>query len=277
MKLHSNNTKEILFVFAHHSSSPTMEFPRKRKLDYLRTLRLDSHEHIESVDPEKCFQIVSPPENLPFLSLSYSDSLSYFLAPSLLKNYEYAGVFQYRRILGVQYRSARHNLFKYFFQSRKVLKGVERYILSQKKQSIYVAHPLNVVSLEHQYSLSQSATLPTLQKLRRTFHENLEEINLDPRSINPKLLYWSSLYLGPTQNLLEFHKLLVHTFDELDPATIPSNLGPYEGRWIGFIVERLFSDYIQCLITRYPGLVQTSPVVNFLPVMTKPKCLFLSN
>jgi hypothetical protein len=253
-----------------------MEFPRKRKLDYLRTLRLDSHELIKSVDPEKCFRIVTPPDNLPFPSLSYSDSLSYFLAPSILKNYEYAGVFQYRRILGVQYRSARHNLFKHFLQSRKVLKGVERYILSQKKQSIYVAHPLSVVSLEHQYSLSQSATFPTLQKLRRTFHENLENINLDPHSINPKLLYWSSLYLGPTQKLLEFQKLLVHTFDELDPATIPANLGPYEGRWIGFIVERLFSDYIQCLIAKYPGLVQTSPVINFLPCMTTLRHLFRS-
>jgi hypothetical protein len=269
------NERKTLFVIAHHLSAPAIRLPKNPTVSYLRTLRLDSAEVISELHVKRQFLVLRPPEQLAFPSAAFSDSLTYFNASALTRDHNYVGVFQYRRILGAAYNSNLPVLHRYRIQSATLLKALERVAHTDQEKHIYVANPLRVISLEEQYSHSQAATLPLLKQLRFMFFMHLKEKGLDTSKIKSEVFYWSSLYLGPSENLLEFQDLLLRTFEKFDSSTVPSNLNPYESRWVGFIVERLFSDYIQCLIAANPGMVRTLPALqlNQLPLVSRLKKL----
>jgi hypothetical protein len=264
------------FVIAHHHSAPIIKLPKNGLVNYIRTLRLDPNQSGLPLHRELGFLEVSPPDNLPFSSLAFSDSLLFFNAASIVNGYDYIGFFQYRRILGVRNKSDHPAVHRFRIQSRTLLKGLERIATSHRGDKIFVANPLRVISLEDQYSQSHPETLHIMKRLRSVFHKNLSQSGMDTSQINPEIFFWSSLYLGPSRYLLEFQALLLRTFETLDASTVPNGLSPYQSRWVGFIVERLFSDYVQCLGHSHPGRLLTSPVImlNELPGISRLKKIF---
>ncbi len=257
---------KTLLIISHHLSAPQIILPVNPKINYVRTLRLDPKEAISKLHTKLHFLVVKPPQRLKFPSVAFSDSITFFNADSLVSDHDYVGVFQYRRILGLRCKSKRPVIHRYRIQSPTLLRELERLLLSGQHKYVYVAHPLRVMSLEEQYSHNHAATLPLMKQLRSLFRINLEKDHWDTNQIDPELFYWSSLYLGPREHLLEFQDLLLRTFEKFDASAVPSRMTPYESRWVGFIVERLFSDYIQCLIAAKPGLIRTVPVLQLNPL-----------
>lgn len=258
------------FLFAHHSAAPAIKLPRSPQVEHVRTLRLDLGESARPSHLELGFQLVAPPHNLQIPSSAYSDALTFLNLDSLTQGVDQVGIFQYRRILGVPTQPKVPVLHRYRIQSAGLLRELETFAVSHK-DSVLVANPLRVTSLEDQYASSQARTLPVLRKLRETFQNRLENLGYNLGAIKLELFYWSSIYLGPRTHLLEFQGLLIETFQTLDLHLVPNNLSPYESRWAGFVTERLFSDFIQCLAYSQPASMMFAPAIqlNRLPGASK--------
>lgn len=275
----SGNVKSAgsIFTIAHHEGTPLTPVLKVSGIEIIRTVRLEKSDSKENVIPSSKVTdevlYLFPPKDLNLPSLAFSDSIAYFRAMEIFGGYKGVGVFQYRRLLAIWSKSEKPVQHSYRILYRYLLAVLAKQfkLRMQGKEKVWVGNPLSVFSLESQYSENCLPTLNLLISLRDEFRHALRERFGDlVEHIDPKKFYWSSLYLGPSKYVIEFSEALKATFQRSQDLRVSENLDTYQSRWVGFVVERLFSDYVQCLILREPDLVETCPVIqlNGLPSIT---------